>query len=246
MKEKNFDLAPYSSPVNGGNDRERNLDEGADNGTGERGLLRMFLKDVEKIQMLSQEDEMNVARRSRIGDEASRNHLAESNLRFVIKVVFQYWSPGLPLMDMISEGCLGLIKAAKTFDPDKRFKFLTYAGYAIVQGVIKAVQDHKQYGHESLDELIYDDGSEISQRDVLASKDQQGDETAFYNQIRGLLGHLNDRERMIITLRFWHDLTLEEIGSRINVTKETVRKIEARALRKLRWAIDAKRGEAFP
>lgn len=246
MKEKNFDLAPYSSTVNGGNDRERNLDEGADNGTGERGLLRMFLKDVEKIQMLSQEDEMNVARRSRIGDEASRNHLAESNLRFVIKVVFQYWSPGLPLMDMISEGCLGLIKAAKTFDPDKGFKFLTYAGYAIVQGVIKAIQDHKQYVHESLDELIYDDGSEISQRDVLASKDQQGDETAFYNQIRGLLGHLNDRERMIITLRFWHDLTLEEIGSRINVTKETVRRIEVRALRKLRWVIDAKRGEIFP
>ncbi len=246
MKEKNFDLAPYSSPVNGGNDRERNLDEGADNGTGERGLLRMFLKDVEKIQMLSQEDEMNVARRSRIGDEASRNHLAESNLRFVIKVVFQYWSPGLPLMDMISEGCLGLMKAANTFDPDKGFKFLTYAGYAIVQGVIKAVQDHKQYGHDSLDEPIYDDESEISQGDVLASKDQHSDETAFYNQVREMLDHLSSRERTIIALRFWHGLTLEEIGSRVNVTKETARKIETRALRKLRWAINAKRGEIFP
>lgn len=246
MKEKNFDLAPYSSPVNGGNDRERNLDEGADNGTGERGLLRMFLKDVEKIQMLSQEDEMNVARRSRIGDEASRNHLAESNLRFVIKVVFQYWSPGLPLMDMISEGCLGLMKAANTFDPDKRFKFLTYAGYAIVQGVIKAVQDHKQYGHESLDELIYDDGSEVTQEDLLESDVRQSDDLAFLNQIRDMLNCLSDKERMIITLRFWHGLTLEEIGSRINVTKEAVRRIEVRALRKLRWAINAKRGEAFP
>ncbi|TVL97889.1 MAG: hypothetical protein CV087_21890 [Candidatus Brocadia sp. WS118] len=221
MKEKKFEL---DSSVNGG--------------SGERGLLRMFLKDVEGIQMFTQEEEMSVARRAWVGDEAPRNHLVESNLRFVIKVVFQYWSPGLPLMDMISEGCFGLVKAAKTFDPDKGFRFLTYAGYAIAQGVIKVIQDHKQYEHDSLDEPIYDDGSEISHGDVLASKDQQGDETAFYNQIRGLLGHLNDRERMIITLRFWHGLTLEEIGSRVNVTKETVRKIEARALRKLRWAID--------
>lgn len=221
MKEENLDL---DSSVNGG--------------SGERGLLRMFLKDVEGIQMLSREEEMSVARRSLAGDETARNCLVESNLRFVLKVVFQYWSPGLPLMDMVSEGCLGLIKAAETFDPDKGFKFQTYAGYAIVQGVIKAVQDHKQYGHESLDEIIDNDGSEISLRDVLASKDQQGDETAFYNQIRGLLDHLSDRDRMIITLRFWHDLTLEEIGSRANVTKETVRRIEARALRKLRWAID--------
>lgn len=228
MEEENFDL---DSSVNGG--------------SGERGLLRIFLKDVAEIQMLTQEEEMSVARRSRLGDEASRNRLVASNLRFVIKVVFQYWSPGLPLMDMISEGCQGLIKAAKTFDPDMGFRFLTYAGDAITQGVIWAIKDHKQYDYESLDEFIYDDGSEISQRDVLVSKDQQGDETAFYNQVRGFLDHLSDRERIIITLRFWHDLALEEIGSRVNVTKETVRKIEARALRKLRWAIDSMRGEFF-
>lgn len=99
---------------------------------------------------LTQEEEMSVARRSRLGDEASRNHLVESNLRFVIKVVFQYWSPGLPLMDMISEGCQGLVKAAKTFDPDMGFRFLSYAGVAIVQGVIRAIQDHKQYEYEPL------------------------------------------------------------------------------------------------
>lgn len=221
MKEENLDL---DSSVNGE--------------SGERGLLGMFLREVEGIQMFTPEEEMSIARRSRVGDETARNRLVESNLRFVIKVVFQYWSPGLPLMDMISEGCLGLIKAANTFDPNKGFRFLTYAGKSIVQGVIKAIKYHNQYGHDSLDELIYDDGSEISQKDVLASKGQQGDETAFYNQVQGLLGHLNDRERTIITLRFWHYLTLEEIGSRINVTKETVRKIEARALRKLRWAID--------
>ncbi|KAB2836189.1 MAG: sigma-70 family RNA polymerase sigma factor [Candidatus Brocadia sp.] len=206
--------------------------------TGERGLLRMFLKDVESIQMLTKEEEMSVARRSRLGDEASRNHLVESNLRFVIKVVFQYWSPGLPLMDMISEGCQGLVKAAKTFDPDMGCRFLSYAGVAIVQGVIRAIQDHKQYEYESLDELIFDDGSEVTQEDLLESNELQCDDTVFLNQVRDMLNHLNDRERIIITLRFWHNLTLEEIASRINVTKETVRKIEARALRKLRWAID--------
>lgn len=187
---------------------------------------------------LTQEEEMSVARRSRLGDEASRNHLVESNLRFVIKVVFQYWSPGLPLMDMISEGCQGLVKAAKTFDPDMGFRFLSYAGVAIVQGVIRAIQDHKQYEYESLDELIFDDGSEVKQEDFLESDELPCDDTVFLNQVRDILNCLSDRERMIITLRFWHNLTLEEIGSRINVTKETVRKVEARALRKLRWAID--------
>lgn len=246
MKEKNLDLTPYDSPVNGGRDRERDVSEGIDRGTGERGLLRMFLKDVAGIQMLTQEEEMCIARRSWIGDEASRNHLVESNLRFVIKVVFQYWSPGLPLMDMISEGCQGLIKAAKTFDPDMGFRFLTYAGDAITQGVIRAIKDHKQYDYESLDEFIYGDGSEVTQEDLLESDELPCDDTVFLNQVRDMLNHLNDRERIIITLRFWHNLTLEEIASRINVTKETVRKVEARALRKLRWAIDSMRGEFFP
>ncbi|TLD40614.1 MAG: RNA polymerase sporulation specific sigma factor SigK [Candidatus Jettenia ecosi] len=175
-----------------------------------------------------------------MGDEAARNRLIESNLRFVLKVVYEYWRPGLPLMDMASGGCQGLIKAAKTFDPDKGFRFLTYARSSIAQGVIGAMNDHKQYKHESLDELIYDDESETSEKDLLVSKDPQGEEVAFYNQVRDLLNHLDDRERTIIILRFWHSLTLEEVSLRIHITKETVRRIESRALRKLRWAIDAK------
>ncbi|MCK6469402.1 MAG: sigma-70 family RNA polymerase sigma factor [Candidatus Brocadia sinica] len=238
MKEKNLDLTPYDSLVNGGKDRERDVNDGIDRGIGERGLLRMFLKDVEGMQMLAQEEEMSVARRSRVGDEASRNYLVESNLRFVIKVVFQYWSPGLPLMDMISEGCLGLIKAAKTFDPDKGFRFLTYAGNSIVQGVIKAIQDHKRHGHDSLDELIYGNESEMTQGDILESDELQNDETAFYRQVCDLLNRLSARERMVITLRFWQRLTLDEVGLRINLGKERVRQIEVKALRKLRWAIE--------
>jgi len=216
--------------------KEENLKEGIPQG--ERGLLRMFLKDVERIQMLTQDEENILARRSQTGDEASRNHLVVSNLRFVLKVVFQYWSPGLPLMDMISEGCQGLIKAAKTFDPDKGFRFLTYTSNSIAQGVIKAIKDHQKYGYDSLNENVYEDESEVTREELLESEYPQSNETAFLNQVRDMLNRLSDRERMIITLRFWDDLTLEEVGSRVHVTKETVRKIETRALKKLRWAID--------
>jgi RNA polymerase primary sigma factor len=217
--------------------KEKNLglDSSVNRGTGERGLLRMFLKDVEKIQMFTREEEMSVARRALVGDEASRNHLVESNLRFVIKVVFQYWSPGLPLMDMISEGCLGIIKAARTFDPDKGFRFLTYAGNSIVQGVIKAIENHKRYGHDSIDEIIYGDESELPRVNVLESEDPKSDETVF---ARDLLDRLDDRERMVITLRFWDGLTLDEISLRINLGRERIRQIEVKALRKLRWAIE--------
>lgn len=207
-------------------------------GIGERGLLRMFEKDMEKIRMLTHDEELIIAKRARAGDEASRNRLIESNLRFVLKVVFRYWSPGLPLMDMISEGCEGLIKAAKTFDPDKGFRFLTYAGNSIVQGVIEAIKDHKQHVYDSLDELIYEDGSETTQKDLLVAKDIEGGETVLYNQVCSLLDILSERERTVINLRFWQYLTLEEVGSRINLGKEGVRRIETKALRKLRWAID--------
>lgn len=206
--------------------------------TGERWLLRMFLKDVERIQMLTQKEELSVARRLRTGDETARNRLVVSNLRFVLKVVFQYWSPGFPLMDMISEGCQGLIKAAKTFDPDRGFRFLTYAGNSIAQSVIKAVKDYQRYGYDSIQETIYKDGLEVTQEEILESKDQQSDEKTFLNQVRGLLDCLSDRERMIIVLRFWHELPLKEIGLRINLAQEMVRRVEAKALRKLRWAIE--------
>lgn len=222
MKEKNLESA--------------DLKEGLI--TGERGLLRMFEKDMEKIQMLTQEEEISIARRSRTGDVAARNRLIESNLRFVLKVVFQYWSPGRPLMDMISEGCQGLIKAAKTFDPNKGFRFLTYAGDVIVQGVIRAIKDHKRYKHESLDELVYEDESELSKKDILVSEYPESDKMAFYNQVRDFLDHLSEREHVIITLRFWHGLSLEEIGLRVNLAREMVRRVEAKALRKLRWAIE--------
>ncbi len=204
----------------------------------EKNLVQMFEKDVGRIPILTNNEELAIARQSLMGDEAARNRLVESNLRFVIKVVFQYWSPRLPLMDMISEGCLGLIKAAKTFDPDKGFRFLTYAGNSIVQGVIKAIKDHEQYGHDSLDELVYGNESEMTQGDILESDEPQSDEAAFHSQVCSLLDILSEREKTVINLRFWKQLPLDEVGLKINLGKERIRQIEVKALRKLRWAIE--------
>ena len=223
----------------GGEMKEENLDlVNLKQGIGECGLLRMFQKDVEKIPVLTRDEELIIARRSRMGDESSRNKLIESNLRFVLKVVYQYWSPGLPLMDMISEGCQGLMRAAKTFDPDKGFRFLTYAGDAISHSVIAAIKNHKRYNHDSLDELIYEDGSETTQKGLLVSEDIGGEKAVVCDQVCSLLGILSERERTVVNLRFWQYLTLDEVGLRINLGKERVRQIETKALRKLRWAID--------
>lgn len=224
MEDENLDLAAYDPHVNRA---------GVD-----WWLLRMFVRDVSKIQMLTKDDEAAVAMQLKTGDVASRDRLIESNLRFVVKIVFRYWSPGLPMMDMISEGCIGLIKAAKTYDSSKGFRFLTYAGDAIAQAVVKAIESYKRYEHDSLDDAIYGGETETSQRDVLISKDVQGDDTVFFNQVRDILDCLNDRERMIITLRFWDGFTYDAIGLRAGISRERVRQIEARALRKLRWAVE--------
>lgn len=206
----------------------------------EKNLMRMFENDVENIPMLGQDEEIIVARQSQMGDEVSRNRLVESNLRFVLTVVFKYWSPGMPLMDMISEGCLGLMKAARTFDPDKGFRFVTYAGSAIGQHVIKAIQRHKRSRYDSLDELVYGDGegTETTWKDTLVSSDTPDDKPALKMLICRLLECLSFKERTIINLRFFDGLTLDEVGVRVNLGKERVRQIETKALRKLRWAID--------
>ncbi|MCF6147319.1 MAG: sigma-70 family RNA polymerase sigma factor [Candidatus Kuenenia sp.] len=204
----------------------------------EKKLMRMFERDLEGFPMLTQDEERILTRQSKMGDVGSRNRLVESNLRFVLKVAYQYWLPGFSIMDMVSEGCQGLIRATKTFDPDKGIRFLTYAGIAITQGVMKAMANQRRDACVSLDEPLYDDEFETTRKDVLVSEDPRSDEAAFYHQIQDSMNRLCERERMIITLRFWQGLTLEEAGMRLNITKETVRKIEARTLRKLRWEIE--------
>lgn len=204
---------------------------------GEKELLKMFQKDIERIPLLTREEEAETARQARASDRSAADRLIESNLRFVLKVVFKFWYPGLPLMDLIAEGCRGLIAALQTFDPEMGFRFITYAEPAIRQRVHKAIKNHYLHEHFSLDEsAYYDEGEKTILKDLLASDDPGADDTVFDKQVRRMLLELDDRARVIIVLRFWHDLTLEEIVLRIGLKKERVRQIEARSLRKMRWS----------
>lgn len=204
--------------------------------SGERDLFRMFQREIEKIPVLEREEEAVIARQARAGDQASADRMIESNLRFVLKIVFRHWHPGLSLMDLISEGYRGLMRAFQTFDPDMGFRFITYAEPWITSFVTRGIRSYHRHEHVSLDDPVHDDGKEVPLKDLLISGEAGADEAISIKEVRSLLSQLNDRERTIIILRFWHDFTLEEIGLRIGLRKERVRQIESRVLRKLRWA----------
>lgn len=204
---------------------------------GEHGLLRMFRKEICNIPLLSRQEEYILAKRAQSGDLEAINCLVESNLRFVIQTVFKFWYPGLPLMDLIAEGCTGMMKAAKTYDPDRGFRFLTYAEYGIRSRVWAGIKSHYRHNHDSLDAPAFEDGEEITCGDLIASDDPGADQNYFAMQIGNLLNRLSEREKKVIELRFWHDKTLEEIGDVLGLTSNRIRQIEGRALRRLRLSI---------
>ncbi|NUO09259.1 MAG: sigma-70 family RNA polymerase sigma factor [Candidatus Brocadia sp.] len=202
-------------------------------------LMRILERELEAIPLLTKEDEVLVVQKAQDGDVSARDCLIKSNLRFVLKIVYQYWSPGLPLMEMVAEGCYGLVKSAKTFDRGKGFRFLTYAGKGVVQCVKKAIKDYEDSRHESLDEPVHrEDDQTITRGDLLESKEQQSDQRTFCNQVSDCLDILDDRERMIITMRYWQFLTLDKMGQKLHLKKERIRQIELKALRKLRNRIE--------
>jgi len=213
--------------------------EDIDSGTAERRLLASLRRDVEKFPVLSREEENEVAKRYQQGDEESLNKLVEANIKFVISVAFEYWRPGLPLMDMISEGCIGLIEAVKRFDPDLGFRLLTYAAQAIEWRIIKVIKDFRRHEHDSLDVPVYEE-EELTLKDMLISEETFADEKCFHKEISDFLFSqihgLTDREKEVIRLRFRHDFTIDEVGLRIGVKRERIRQIEARALMKLKRA----------
>lgn len=202
----------------------------------------MFLAEVNKFPILTKEEKLIITKQAKQGDEKAIVRLIETNLRLVLMVVFKLWRPGYPLMDMISEGYFGLIKAVKVFDHDKGFSFTTYAVPWIKYSAIKAIVDNNNHHHISLDEPVYED-EDKTLKDFLVSKEPQADEILFNSQIKGriksILSLLNSRERKVVVFRFWHDLTLEQIGDIVGLKKERTRQIEAKALRKLRRAMYA-------
>lgn len=258
--------------------------------------LDKYLNDIGKITMLTADEEAELARKIRMGDEAALNRLTQANLRFVVSVAKQYQNQGLSLSDLINEGNVGLLKAAKRFDETKGFKFISYAVWWIRQSILQAIVEyarivrlplnkvgsynkvneaflsfiqefereptHEELGellemtpkevanmlrgtnrHLSVDAPINGEDSDATMLDVLTdlaedSPDEPLMEQSLKDEVRHGLMLLSPREVEVISAYYGLDgfkaLTLEEIGERFGLTRERVRQIKERAIRRLR------------
>lgn len=264
--------------------------------------VRMYLKDIGKVPLLSAEKELYLAERMMQGDTVAKNELVEANLRLVVSIAKRYVGKGMFFLDLIQEGNLGLMKAVEKFDYAKGFKFSTYATWWIRQAITRAIADqartiripvhmvetiHKvsrtsrqllqELGHDPSPEEIGDrlgmttekvrEIMKIS-RDPVSLETPIGEEddshlgdfipdndspapadAASYQMLREQLNEvlrtLTPREELVLKLRFGLDdgraRTLEEVGHEFNITRERIRQIEAKALRKLRHPSRSKR-----
>ncbi|MEH7353184.1 RNA polymerase sigma factor RpoD [Neobacillus drentensis] len=268
--------------------------------------VRMYLKEIGRVDLLSAEEEIKLANRIEEGDEEAKRRLAEANLRLVVSIAKRYVGRGMLFLDLIQEGNMGLIKAVEKFDYRKGFKFSTYATWWIRQAITRAIADQartiripvhmvetinklirvqrqllQDLGREPTPEEIGEDMDltpdkvreilKIAQEPVsletpIGEEDDShlGDfiedqdatspsEHAAYEllkeQLEDVLDTLTDREENVLRLRFGLDdgrtRTLEEVGKVFGVTRERIRQIEAKALRKLRHPSRSKRLKDF-
>ncbi len=257
--------------------------------------VRMYLKEIGKVPLLSAEEEIELAKQMELGDEDAKKRLCEANLRLVVSIAKRYVGRGMLFLDLIQEGNLGLIKAVDKFDWRKGYKFSTYATWWIRQAITRSIADQartiripvhmvetinklirisrqllQEYGREPTPEEIAAemDISEEKVREILKIAQEPvsletpigeeedshlGDfipdddvpapaEAAAFSMLKEqlveVLDTLTDREQKVLKLRFGLDdgraRTLEEVGRRFDVTRERIRQIEAKALRKLR------------
>src|SRR5215813_12583575 len=287
-----FDADPNREKA-GGTERE-SLQE-TDMSLAQSDSLRLYLREISRISLLSATTEARLAERTEQGDRDARNHLIEANLRLVVSIAKKYVGQGLSLEDLIGEGNIGLIRAVTKFDYRKGFRFSTYATWWIKQAITRAIlegtrvvrlpvyimeevmrvkrttrQLYQELGREptseqigerlgitgdrvselliwaekvfSLDAPLSED-EENSLADIIEDQSQQGpvestDRNLLREEVRRVLNNLTQREREVIELRFGlvddHDHTLEEVGRKLKVTRERVRQIEERAIRKFR------------
>ncbi|HEX2960806.1 MAG: RNA polymerase sigma factor RpoD/SigA [Bacteroidota bacterium] len=265
--------------------------------------LDKYLQEIGKVELLTADQEIELARRIRNGDQAALETLTKANLRFVVSVAKQYQNQGLSLGDLINEGNLGLIKAAKRFDETKGFKFISYAVWWIRQSILQAIGEHsrivrlplnrvgvlnkigkaynsleQEYERQpSADELAKEldmDVSEVTYAleiagrhvsmdapfsqgednsnnllDVIPNEQEAAPDTSLMSEslkseIESALSTLTEREAIVIRYYFGLDtensLTLEELGEKLNLTRERVRQIKEKALRRLRHASRSK------
>ncbi|GHO50198.1 sigma-70 family RNA polymerase sigma factor [Ktedonospora formicarum] len=277
-------------------DTEREVIQEAEIGTlAQSDSLRLYLREISRISLLSASSEARLAERAENGDKEARNHLIEANLRLVVSIAKKYVGQGLSLEDLIGEGNIGLIRAVTKFDYRKGFRFSTYATWWIKQAITRAIlegtrvvrlpvyimeevmrvkrttrQLYQELGREPTPEIIGERLGMTSERvselliwaekvfsldaplseeeentlgDIIEDVRERGpmeitDQQLLREEIRKVLGQLTVRERQVIELRFGllddHDHTLEEVGKKLKVTRERVRQIEERAIRKLR------------
>ena len=264
--------------------------------------VKTYLKEIGRVPLLTAEQEADLARAAQAGDEQARRALSEANLRLVVSVAKRYVGRGLPFLDLIQEGNLGLMKAAEKFEPERGFKFSTYATWWIRQAITRAIADQGRtiripvHLGESINrvkkaagELLRKNGREPTAEEIAVQLEMEPDrirellqlaqdpislETPvgeeedahledfiqdeeagvpvdeagrqlLRRELLNVLKSLTPREERVITLRFGLEdgraRTLEELGKEFNVTRERVRQIEAKALRKLRHPSRAKR-----
>ena len=275
-------------------------------GIGTEDPVRMYLKEIGTVPLLTAEEEYALAMKKQEGDEYAKQRLIEANLRLVVSIAKRYTGRGMSFLDLVQEGNLGLIKGVEKFDPEKGFKLSTYATWWIRQSVTRALADQArtirvpvhmvetinkmskmqrkrtlELGHEpSVKELAEhldmteekvqeimqiarepasletpigeeDDsnlGDFVADANVL-SPEGNVESVMLREHIDSLLDDLKERERQVIVLRFGledgHPRTLEEVGREFNVTRERIRQIEAKALRKLRNPVRSKRIRDF-
>ena len=275
-------------------------------GIGTEDPVRMYLKEIGTVPLLSAEEEYRLAVRKSQGDEVAKQRLIEANLRLVVSIAKRYTGRGMSFLDLVQEGNLGLIKGVEKFDPEKGFKLSTYATWWIRQSVtraladqartirvpvhmvetinkmskmqrkltlelgyepsVKELADHLDMSEEKVQEIMQIAREPASLETPIGEEDDSnlGDFVADSNvvspegnvesvmlreHIDTLLGDLKERERQVIVLRFGledgHPRTLEEVGKEFNVTRERIRQIEAKALRKLRNPVRSKRIRDF-
>src|SRR6266513_2914629 len=214
--------------------RRRGLLTGLGHHEHERDILDQYLHEVSKTPLLTQKEEIALARKVRAGDQEAMQELVKRNLRFVISVAKKYQNRGLPLTDLVGEGNVGLLTAARKFDPDQGVKFISYAVWWIRQAILAALARQGRTVRVPLNRTA--DLSRIVRTAEYLRQTLRREPTP--EEIEDALNTLQRRDAKVLRLYFGLDggreHTLEEIGGMLGVTRERVRQLRDRALKRLR------------